>query len=308
MARRQEDGLPSGQGSQAAGGGPQRSATRSLPAAPSFRLLYTDYRPDADLAEPSRQQLPQPVLALTFGIEGESAFDGRCGTHIHFKPGHATLTAFHASDGQRHYQGGRSVRQLRLIAGLDVLSQYLDEAQCRQLLAPDSGIRLLSSRALTVDAQMAVQALLCLSDAARPDRMQMHMLMLGLLSGQLRHLLGSDVGPTAAMSSAEGERIEQARRLLDEHLDRPVCLADVAQAVGLSETRLRQGFVRRFQANPQQYLLAQRMRRAHCLLQSGCQVAQAAYAVGYGHPGNFSAAFSRFFGYAPKAVFRGGVG
>ncbi|MDF3852258.1 helix-turn-helix domain-containing protein, partial [Achromobacter denitrificans] len=39
------------------------------------------------------------------------------------------------------------------------------------------------------------------------------------------------------------------------------------------------------------------------LLETGCQVAQAAYRVGYRHPANFSAAFTRFHGRAPKSVF-----
>jgi len=47
--------------------------------------------------------------------------------------------------------------------------------------------------------------------------------------------------------------------------------------------------------------------RARLLLESGCQVAQAGWQVGYRHPANFSTAFSRYFGYAPKTVGRAGV-
>ena len=50
-------------------------------------------------------------------------------------------------------------------------------------------------------------------------------------------------------------------------------------------------------------LTEMRMRRAWELLETGCQVAQAAYRVGYCHPANFSAAFTRFHGRAPKSVF-----
>ncbi|MCU9949128.1 helix-turn-helix domain-containing protein [Pseudomonas sp. PDM13] len=45
------------------------------------------------------------------------------------------------------------------------------------------------------------------------------------------------------------------------------------------------------------------MHKAHLLLESGCQVAQAAWQVGYRHPNNFSAAFTAFFGKSPKTVF-----
>ena len=45
------------------------------------------------------------------------------------------------------------------------------------------------------------------------------------------------------------------------------------------------------------------MRRAWALLETGCQVAQAGWQVGYAHPSNFSAAFTRFYGRSPKSVF-----
>ncbi|WP_417559700.1 helix-turn-helix domain-containing protein [Marinomonas sp.] len=44
------------------------------------------------------------------------------------------------------------------------------------------------------------------------------------------------------------------------------------------------------------------MHKAWELLTSGYQVAQTAYAVGYEHPSNFSAAFNRFYGCPPKSI------
>ncbi len=70
----------------------------------------------------------------------------------------------------------------------------------------------------------------------------------------------------------------------------------------LEMQKLKQGFRRMFGTTPQHFLHQQRMRHAHTLLESGQQVAQAAYATGYRHPSNFSLAFTRFFGYAPKAI------
>jgi AraC-like DNA-binding protein len=54
---------------------------------------------------------------------------------------------------------------------------------------------------------------------------------------------------------------------------------------------------------PHRMLHEIRMRKAYTLLESGCQVAQTAYQVGYKFPNNFSAAFTRFFGKSPKSVF-----
>ena len=71
--------------------------------------------------------------------------------------------------------------------------------------------------------------------------------------------------------------------------------------------KLKQGWRHRYHDSPYRTLLALRMRRAHLLLENGCQVAQAGWQVGYRHPANFSAAFSRYFGYAAKTVGRAGV-
>ena len=49
------------------------------------------------------------------------------------------------------------------------------------------------------------------------------------------------------------------------------------------------------------------MQRAKLLLENGCQVTQAGWQTAYRHPANFSAAFSRYFGYAPKTVGRAGA-
>jgi AraC-like DNA-binding protein len=57
-------------------------------------------------------------------------------------------------------------------------------------------------------------------------------------------------------------------------------------------------------ALPQRTVPALRMQRAKLLFGNGCQVAQAGWQTRYRHPANFSAAFSRHFGYAPKTVAR----
>ncbi len=55
-------------------------------------------------------------------------------------------------------------------------------------------------------------------------------------------------------------------------------------------------------STPYQMLLDIRMNKAWELLSTGLQVAQTAYAVGYEHPSNFSAAFTRFYGRSPKSI------
>ncbi|MNY67242.1 Regulatory protein PchR [compost metagenome] len=62
-------------------------------------------------------------------------------------------------------------------------------------------------------------------------------------------------------------------------------------------------FIKLYGINPTEYLLEIRMRKALALLDSGLQVAQVAWQVGYKYPNNFTVAFTRFYGKSPKAMF-----
>ena len=142
-----------------------------------------------------------------------------------------------------------------------------------------------------------------LHDSAEPwsDTLQIHIHLLRLLAEQLSELLP----PTMTQPRCrprDQQKLDEARRLLESSLSAPPSIADIARAVGMSESKLREGFHLRFNTSPPRLLLSLRMQKARQLLEAGCQVAEAAYAVGYEHPSNFSAACSRFFGCAPKSV------
>nr|WP_277626980.1 AraC family transcriptional regulator [Pseudomonas mosselii] len=128
-----------------------------------------------------------------------------------------------------------------------------------------------------------------------------HLHVLNLLSHPLRQLAVSSQ-TTPLLPAAQVKRLEQARQLLHDELDQPLTVALLCRRVGLSAAKLKQGFHELFDTTPYRMLLELRMQRAHILLQEGCQVAQVAYRVGYSHPSNFSAAFSGYFGFAPKEV------
>lgn len=122
-----------------------------------------------------------------------------------------------------------------------------------------------------------------------------------ILSRQLRDLEPAP-GP-GRLSQADIARVEAARALMSEQMDRDLTVQYLCIAVGLNEFKLKEGFRKLYGISPHRLLTALRMQRAWELLETGCQVAQAAYRVGYRHPANFSAAFTRFHGRAPKSVF-----
>ncbi len=271
-------------------------------------LARSHYRPLRDLVEESVQADASDAgrtLVITLGLAGESGFVA-CGggTALRFGAGRTTVAAFRGSRGERRYAAGQTVRQLRLLLSGAALDRYLGPVLSRWLTQTD-GVRALDHRA-SLPASVALARRLAQPPGPQPtDALDRHIAMLGLAALELRHLAPAPPPGAAPLrwSADELARLERARELLSTQMDRPLTVAYLSAAVGLGEHRLKQGFRAVFGASPQALLLELRMRRAWALLETGCQVAQAAWQVGYAHPPNFSTAFTRFFGRSPKSVF-----
>ena len=262
-------------------------------------VVLTRYRASQALVEESHTPHAGAGVIMTFGLQGHSDYRERWGPRIDFRHGHTTVTAFHQSQGERHTPQGEAVLQLRLVASTGWLARYLGE-RYQSALPASAGSR---SLAFLPTSAGRNAHLLALQSALQTgsSRIQAHIHALSLLGEHLEALL-PESRPTQHIATADAERIVQAHEILLNELDRPLTLAYLGARVGLGEQKLKQGFRRMFGTTPQHFLHQQRMRHAHTLLESGQQVAQAAYATGYRHPSNFSLAFTRFFGYAPKAI------
>lgn len=262
-------------------------------------IVLTRYRAKHTIVEESRTPHTGAGVIVTFGLQGRSDYRERWGPRIDFGHGQTTVTTFDHSQGERHIPEGETVLQLRLVASTGWLARYLGE-RYQAALPASGGIRPLAFQPTSSASRAHLQALqACLQTDG--SRIQQHIHALSLLGEQLESLL-PEPRPTQHIVSADAERIVQAHEIILNELDRPLTLAYLGARVGLGEQKLKQGFRRMFGTTPQHFLHQQRMRHAHALLESGQQVAQAAYATGYRHPSNFSSAFTRFFGYAPKAI------
>lgn len=265
--------------------------------APGLLLVRSRLHPVDDCREHSRSPHERASLVITLGLEGRSRFLGRDGNSVDFEAGHTTITSFRLSDGERCYRGGETLSQLRLIVEESLLVDYLGEAGARTLLG-NGQLRQLAHRRTSSASLDYARAL------ARPGQspLDLHLNGLALLREHLPGVIAEPVSVGRALKTTDVERLERARDWLLDHLGQPVTLALLAAAAGMGESRLKAGWRRHYGCTPQQSLIEWRMTRAHTLLEGGCQVAQAAWAVGYGHPNNFSVAFARYYGYSPSAV------
>src|SRR6267143_2686897 len=83
--------------------------------------------------------------------------------------------------------------------------------------------------------------------------------------------------PQSVAGSQTDERVERARRYLDEHTDEPVTLRRLAAQVGLSPFHLQRTFTNLVGLSPKAYQDAKRMERFTASLKRGQNVTHATY-------------------------------
>lgn len=265
-------------------------------------LVRSRYHPIRDLIEETINPHDRPILVITLGLQGQSGYKARNGDSLSFCAGFTTVTAFHGSQGERCYQAGCTVSQLRLLVGENTLGRYLGAERARALLGTGHIRQLAFRKTSGASSAHAVALLRYLNDPQHIAALDMHIHSLSLLAEQL-NLLSPATPASLQFSTQDIEKLDHVHDLMIEQIDQPLTIAYLCAAVGLNEFKLKEGFHYRFKTTPHRMLHEMRMRKAYVLLESGHQVAQVAYRVGYRYPNNFSVAFSAFFGQAPKSVF-----
>ncbi|MCK6413413.1 MAG: AraC family transcriptional regulator [Azonexus sp.] len=263
-------------------------------------VVRSEYRPHHDLAEEAAQSGSGTALVATFALAGESGYMARKGPVLKFRAGRATLTAFASSAGERRFLAGVTARQLRLVFSAQALERYLGEDAAGRLVSGD-GVAFLGERPIEPWCRVLLHPLLALEAMSPMDR---QIAALTLAAEVLRPLSAGAVSASAGLDSTSVGKLTSARDLMHTHMDRRLTIPYLCMTVGLNEHAFKHGFRKLFGITPARYLLQLRMQRAWVLLESGARVSQTAYAVGYEHPTNFSAAFARYFGRTPKS-FRG---
>ncbi len=110
-----------------------------------------------------------------------------------------------------------------------------------------------------------------------------------------------------APSENESRQLDLARQMLATNLGgTPLRMAQIARAIGMSESKLKRTFKARFGTTVFDYGLECRMRHALELLRGKrMTVGQVAFVVGYRHQTSFAAAFQDYFGFLPSQARTG---
>ncbi|MBX2806988.1 MAG: AraC family transcriptional regulator [Hyphomicrobiales bacterium] len=98
-------------------------------------------------------------------------------------------------------------------------------------------------------------------------------------------------------------RAHAARHYIDNHLDSPLTLRDIALHTGLSISSLQRHFKSAFGTTVVDYLRAKKLANAReAIEKKGVSVSEAAFLAGYTNPSSFATAFKRAFGISPRMV------
>lgn len=120
----------------------------------------------------------------------------------------------------------------------------------------------------------------------------------------LAHFLGqlsTMTGPT--MKDSEREKLLAAKAILDQNLETPPSLTDLARQIGVNTFKLKKNFKALFGVPVFKYLQETRLSTAYELLKNqDATVQEAAWQVGYDSLSSFSNAFAQKFGYRPSQV------
>lgn len=110
--------------------------------------------------------------------------------------------------------------------------------------------------------------------------------------------------PDALLAPAQ-DIVREACALLDSEYDNPAILGELPGRIGLSRSHLTRLFKHHTSQSPREYLHAVRIGKAEALLAGGDHTgAGVAYAVGFGSPSRFFAAFRARTGLSPRAWLR----
>lgn len=274
---------------------------------PGLSIAYSNYTPNRDLIEESIIERDNTTLSITYGLEGTSCYRVNKNTkdQLIFSPDHTTLATFGDITGERVYKAHQKVSQLRILIDGSIFERYNIpfDAEAGKTKAPQQHWHAQTS----YHTQHYIKRLMNLAISNQTERpLEKNILVLSLLSEQLSLLPQKERENSLAypiISHQDEYNIMQAKNFMINNMSQPLTISYIAQHIGLSESKLKQGVKTLYQTSPYKMLLEIRMNKAWELLESGYQVAQTAYAVGYEHPSNFSTVFNRFYGRTPKSLF-----
>ena len=268
--------------------------------------IETEYKPSRNLAMLNKINNQEPKLIVTLGLKGHSRFANMQGEDIVFSEGYTSITTATSSVGERQFEANKHVLQLRFSMSKHWLQRYFDEAKTNRLFKSE-GVQMISHKPISTQGIVVAQQLTACSVSDEIKKLFIHGQAMSILASELAPLFSKQRKSTTTFSKNDKEIVNTARDILYKEFKKPPSVEQLSKQVGCNQFKLKQLFHHFFNNTPYGVLLEIRMNKAYELLESTqCHVNIAANFVGYNHASNFSTAFIKFFGVAPKTISKQG--
>jgi AraC family transcriptional regulator len=126
-----------------------------------------------------------------------------------------------------------------------------------------------------------------------------------VMAAQLvRHHSTGVHAPLSSVKGLSSQQLAAVRELIEEQMEQPLRIDDLANAAGLSAMQFARQFKISTSKTPHQYLIEARVARARTLLQGRTSIAQIAFECGFSHQEHLTRTFGRQLGVTPAAYRR----
>lgn len=267
------------------------------------------YVVEAELGAPLRFRTEGPAafsVSVFLAGDGRLSLDG--GDTLRVGPGSAVLFASDGpASGENAFAGGQSLLCVDFRYAAGFLARIGDSpfAKARNRREPAAGpstALLLGFRASPNLMRIAAEVARCPLPPGLARRLSMLARGIDVLSELTQLVEARSRAAFALPAPADRRRVERARTLLDEDYAGDWSIPRLAQAVGLNQRKLKQGFRDLAGLPPHAYLREQRLQAAYRLLAAGQSVTDAAARTGFSNLSHFAKAFRIRFGTAPSSV------
>jgi len=233
---------------------------------------------------------------IHFNCQLAGTFCGRLGRcNLEFSAGH--MSCGYAAGERFHIQHCPQLQNIEVMITPEILSTLAGIDACDQLgVRHNSGVFIRSARANSTSLHAANTLTRRLTHAPQ-QRLRLHAAVLEFLHCQLSAFTHSPKYPH--LSAHERDLLMQAREHLLHDLAHPPTIAELAQAIGMNQCRLKQAFKAQFGTTIYALFQRERMLRARWLLGQH-NVTETAGLLGYSNISHFSSAFRKQFGYLPS--------
>ncbi len=136
-----------------------------------------------------------------------------------------------------------------------------------------------------------------------PGRFFTEAKLMELMAYKLDHMIKHPKKPKVIvkLKKEDVERLHFARELLINNLEQPMGLVELSRIVGISRTKLLNGFDSVFGTSPTSYLRNMRVEKARHLIDQGhMSLTEIAHSVGYSSSSHFTKVFKNYFSVTPS--------